>query len=202
MASHGIQAMRDSPGSPLCHAEVATTSPWKEFTDYRIDRVQRTVLFLDTLRERADNLLAHEHAGMPPPLDFEYETILDARRFERPANYALLSITRCHGEHAHERIDQSKPPVIIIDPRAGHGPGIGGFKRDSEVGVALHHGHPTYFVTFFPPPCEYQTLPHVLAALRRFVQEVSARHEGRAPVLYGNCQAGWTVALLAAHCRG
>jgi hypothetical protein len=30
-----------------------------------------------------------------------------------------------------------KRPYIIIDPRAGHGPGIGGFKADSQVGVAL-----------------------------------------------------------------
>nr|WP_240746049.1 MULTISPECIES: DUF3141 domain-containing protein [Cupriavidus] len=29
------------------------------------------------------------------------------------------------------------PWVIVIDPRADHGPGIGGFKRDSEVGMAL-----------------------------------------------------------------
>ena len=35
---------------------------------------------------------------------------------------------------------------MIIDPRAGHGAGIGGFKPDSQVGVALHDGHPVYFV--------------------------------------------------------
>jgi hypothetical protein len=201
-AQQDIQALRDDHDAQSHPTGVAITSPWYEFAAYQLDRMQRTILFLDTLRERAGNLLAHEEAGMPPPLDFEYETILDARRFERPANYALLSITRCHGEHAHERVDPCKPPVIIIDPRAGHGPGIGGFKRDSEVGVALHHGHPTYFVSFFPMPCEHQTLPDVLAALRRFVQEVSERHEGRAPVLYGNCQAGWAVAVLAAHCHG
>lgn len=201
-ASRVIQAFHDGRETPIVLAEDATPSPWTELTAYQIDRIQRTILFLDILRQRASNLLAHEEAGMPPPLDFEYETILDARCFERPANYALLSITRCHGEHASERVDQRKPPVIIVDPRAGHGPGIGGSRRDSEVGVALHHGHPTYFVTFFPLPCEHQTLPDVLAALRRFVQEVSARHEGRAPILYGNCQAGWAVALLAAHCQG
>lgn len=201
-SSEGSRAFHDVHRMPIDSPIDATTSPWDEFAAYQIDRVQRTVLFLDILRQRASNLLAHEEAGMPPPLDFEYETIMDARRFERPANYALLSITRCHGEHAHERADERKPPVIIIDPRAGHGPGIGGFKRDSEVGVALHHGHPTYFVTFFPLPCDHQTLTDVLAALRRFVEEVSARHRGRAPVLYGNCQAGWAVALLAAHCQG
>lgn len=169
---------------------------------YQIDRWQRTVLFLDTLRERANNMLAHEDAGMPPPLDFEYETILDARRFARPANYALLRITSCHGDLAHDCVDERKPPVIIVDPRAGHGPGIGGFKRDSEVGMALHEGHPTYFVMFFPLPCPKQTLADVLHALRRFVEEVSARHDGKAPVLYGNCQAGWAVTLLAADCEG
>lgn len=79
---------------------------------------------------------------------------------------------------------------------------MGGFKRDSEVDVALHHGHPTYFVLFSPLHCERQILSDVLAALRRFVEEVSKRHGGRAPVLYGNCQAGWAVALLAAYCEG
>jgi hypothetical protein len=168
---------------------------------YQLDRWQRSVLFLDVLRERANNMLAHEEAGMPAPLAFEYETILDARRFHRPANYALLRITRCDGDHAEDCIDESKPPVIIIDPRAGHGPGIGGFKRDSEVGMALHEGHATYFVIFFPMPTPNQTLADVLHALRRFVDEVSSRHHGQAPVLYGNCQAGWAVTLLAADCE-
>jgi hypothetical protein len=169
---------------------------------YQIDRWQRSVLFLDMLRERANNMLSHEAAGMPPPLDFDYETILDARRFKHPANYALLRITRCHEDRAEDCIDDNKPPVIIVDPRAGHGPGIGGFKRDSEVGMSLHEGHATYFVMFFPLPCPNQTLADVLHALRRFVEEVSSRHGGKAPVLYGNCQAGWAVTLLAADCQG
>jgi hypothetical protein len=92
--------------------------------------------------------------------------------------------------------------VIILDPRAGHGPGIGGFKRESEVGMALHEGHPTYFVMFDPEPCPGQTLADVLHALRRFVDEVTRRHDGRPPTLYGNCQAGWAVALLAASHEG
>ena len=37
-------------------------------------------------------------------------------------------------------VDLDKPPVIVIDPRAGHGPGIGGFKHDSEVGMAALRG--------------------------------------------------------------
>ena len=183
-------------------ANVAPASFLGQALRYQVDRWQRSVLFLDMLRERSNNMLAHEEAGMPPPLDFEYETILDARRFEHPANYALLRITRCHQDRAEDCVDDKKPPVIIIDPRAGHGPGIGGFKRDSEVGMALHEGHATYFVIFFPLPSPNQTLADVLHALRRFVEEVSRRHHGAAPVLYGNCQAGWAVTLLAADCEG
>lgn len=169
---------------------------------YQLDRLQRSVMLLDTFRERANNMLAHESAGMPPPLQFEYETILDARLLERPANYALLRITRCHEDTAAECEDPAKAPVIIIDPRAGQGPGIGGFKHESEVGMSLHEGHATYFVMFFPLPSPHQKLSDVLHVLRHFVEEVSSRHHGMAPVLYGNCQAGWAVTLLAADCEG
>jgi len=160
------------------------------------------VLFLDVLRERGDNMLAHECAGQPPLLDFEFEQVLDARTFDHPVNYALLRITRCGPTHASDFKRQDLRPVLVVDPRAGHGPGIGGFKHDSEVGVALHQGHPTYFASFFPEPCPGQTLGDVIRALRVFVEEIVRRHDGVAPVLYGNCQGGWAVALLAAECEG
>jgi hypothetical protein len=191
--------------APAASAGVEPAAPstlMEQALRYQIDRWQRTLMLLDTFRERANNMLAHETAGMPSPLHFEYETILDARLFERPANYALLRITRCEEDDAMTCVDASKPPVVIIDPRAGHGPGIGGFKHDSEVGMSLHEGHASYFVVFFPLPCPNQTLADVLHALRRFVEEVSSRHDGMPPVLYGNCQAGWAATLLAADCEG
>lgn len=168
---------------------------------YSIDAWQRSVLFWDVLRKRANNMLEHEDAGMPPVLTFQYEMLLDARLFERPANYALLRITTAGTEHADDCIDETKPPVIIMDPRAGHGPGIGGLKRDSEIGIALHEGFPVYFVSFFPAPSPHQKLVDVLHALHRFVDEVIARHADKTPVLYGNCQAGWAAMLVAIHCR-
>ena len=175
---------------------VASASP------YGWDAFERWILFLDTLRERADNMIAHERQGMPPLLDFDYETLLDARTFKRPANYALLRITRAGEDCWEDCVDEAKPPVIVIDPRAGHGPGIGGFKHDSEVGMAMHEGHPVYFVIFFPEPMPGQTLADVHFALRAFVGEVARRHPNTAPVLYGNCQAGWAATLLAADCQG
>ncbi|KNG95033.1 poly(3-hydroxyalkanoate) synthetase [Pseudaestuariivita atlantica] len=164
--------------------------------------MERWVLFLDTLRQRADNMIEHERQGMPPLLHFKHETILDARTFDTPANYALLRITEVGDDCWEDCVDDSKPPVIVIDPRAGHGPGIGGFKRDSEVGMAMHEGHPVYFVMFYPEPMPGQTLADVHHALRRFVEEVARRHPDHPPVLYGNCQAGWAATLLAADCHG
>ena len=193
---------------------VAEAQPAKEVTRphasasaadlaaYMQDLSERAILFWDTLRQRADNMLAHERAGKPPLIDFDYELLLDARRFERPANYALLRITRAGEDCLDDCLDPSKPPVIVVDPRAGHGPGIGGFKHESEVGMALHEGHPVYFVIFYPEPAPGQELSDVLHALRRFVDEVARRHDGQAPVLYGNCQAGWAMVLLAADCVG
>ena len=52
----------------------------QQVVEYQIDFFQRSVLFLDTLRERANNLFAHDIAGMPPLLDFDYEVILDQLR--------------------------------------------------------------------------------------------------------------------------
>lgn len=181
---------------------AATSVQPSDFWNYGVDVWQRSVLFWDVLRQRANTMLEHEEAGMPPVLTFQYEMLLDARRFERPANYALLRITTVGEEHAKGCIDDTKPPVIVIDPRAGHGPGIGGFKHESEVGIALQEGHPVYFVSFFPAPSPHQKLVDVLHALRRFVDEVISRHPGKTPVLYGNCQAGWAAMLVAIHCEG
>ena len=86
---------------------------------YRVDAWQRGVLFLDALRERANNMLEHDQAGMPPLLDFEHETDLDARTFDPPANYALLRITAVGKECLEDCLGETKPPVMIVDPRAG-----------------------------------------------------------------------------------
>ena len=68
-------------------------------------------------------------------------------------------------------VDPKRRPYVIIDPRAGHGPGIGGFKDDSQVGVALREGHPVYFVIFFREPEPGQTLLDVCDAEPQFVQQ-------------------------------
>lgn len=168
---------------------------FQDWVSYWVDAGQRWVLTMEALRKRANRMLDHYARGMPPVLKFGYEMLLDAREFDKPANYALVRII----PPDDVEIDADKPPVVIFDPRAGHGPGIGGFKEDSEVGMALREGFPTYFVIFFPDPCEGQTIEDVEKAEIKFLEEVHKRHPdvGR-PVVYGNCQAGWAVAMLGA----
>jgi len=122
---------------------------WRQWSEYNVDLAQRSALYWDTLRQRGNQWLEHEAAGKPPVLTYKYEMIADAREYERPANHALVRIIPPKGIV----VDDAKRPFVIVDPRAGHGPGIGGSKEDSEVGVALSAGHPVYFVIFFPDPC-------------------------------------------------
>jgi len=167
----------------------------RQWQNYAIDAVQRSVLFWDTLRQRGNNWLAHEAAGKPPVLAYEYEVLADARTFEHPANYALVRIV----PPRDVKVDDRLRPFVIIDPRAGHGPGIGGFKEESEVGVALRAGHPVYFVIFYPDPCPGQTMADVCDAEAEFVRIVAERHlSSPKPVIIGNCQGGWAVMMLAA----
>lgn len=166
-----------------------------QWGEYLRDAGERAVLAMDTLRKRGDIFLEHEAAGCPPVLVYDYEVVMDGRELEFPSNYVLLHILPPDGM----RVDARRRPYIIIDPRAGHGPGIGGFKTDSQVGVALREGHPVYFVAFGREPVPGQYLSHVTRTEAAFVREVMRRHPNAPrPVIIGNCQGGWATLLLAA----
>lgn len=171
------------------------TDVWRDAATYWLDFGQRSILFWDTLRQRGNNWLAHERAGKPPLLAFDYEMVADARTFDTPVNYALVRITPPAGVVT----DPDKRPFVVIDPRAGHGPGIGGFKQDSQVGLALRAGHPVYAVIFFPEPMPGQTLADVSLVETEFLRMVGHAHPaGAKPVIIGNCQGGWAAMLVAA----
>ncbi len=162
---------------------------------YAVDATQRSLLFWATLWQRGSNFVEHNAQGLKPVLHFDYEFVVDGRQLERPVNYALLSITPPEGV----TVDPKRRPYVIIDPRAGHGPGIGGFKDDSQVGVALRAGHPVYFVIFFRDPEPGQTLLDVCNAEQLFVKKVRSLHpKSSKPAIIGNCQGGWAAMMLAA----
>ncbi|WP_421848830.1 DUF3141 domain-containing protein [Oricola sp.] len=168
----------------------------QDYQDYLKDSADRAVLFAETLYRRGNNALDREEEGLKPVLAFDYEMIVDGRALDRPVNYSLVRITPPEG-FPPQREDGR--PWVIIDPRAGHGSGIGGFKSESEVGVALRDGHPVYFVIFYPEPEPGQTLADVTAAEALFMREVRSRHPAAPrPLVTGNCQGGWASMILAA----
>ncbi|MBP7232924.1 MAG: DUF3141 domain-containing protein [Syntrophaceae bacterium] len=183
----------------------------KHYLEYLVDSIQRSVIFTDILRKRGNNYIRHIRSGQPPVLTFNYEMILNAKHFKHPVNYALVRISDRRRkmdpvpenvnrrQSSRERPSRPKRPIVIIDPRAGHGPGIGGSKRDSEIGMALDHGHPVYFVLFYTEPFPDQTMPDVITAIEKFMEKVVELHPyADAPAIIGNCQAGWAAALACA----
>jgi Protein of unknown function (DUF3141) len=163
--------------------------------EYLVDAGQRSVLFLDVMRQRGVQYREHLAETVPHVLDYSVELIVDGRTLERPVNYGLVRITPPKGVG----IDLKRRPFVVVDPRAGHGPGIGGFKADSEIGVVMKAGHPCYFVGFLPEPMPGQTIEDIARAEGVFLEKVIALHpdaDGK-PCVIGNCQAGWAVMILA-----
>lgn len=163
--------------------------------EYMMDAGQRSVLFLDVLRRRGDQYREHIAQTAPHVLQYAAELIIDGRKLDEPVNYALVRIIPPKGVE----IDLDRRPFIVVDPRAGHGPGIGGFKADSEIGVAMNAGHACYFIGFLPEPMPGQTIERIARAEAVFIETVISRHpeaNGK-PCVIGNCQAGWAVMILA-----
>src|SRR6266478_6962650 len=104
--------------------------------EYMVDAGQRSVLFLDVMRRRGQQYREHLAETAPNVLNYSVELIMDGRKLEHPVNYALVRII----PPRDVEIDLNRRPFIVVDPRAGHGPGIGGFKADSEIGVAMKAG--------------------------------------------------------------
>ncbi len=180
------QAVGRGLGTPMLH---------RRWAEYLTDAAQRAVLFADAMRQRGNYLIEHEEGSNKTVLIWDHETVVDGTKLARPVNYSLVRILPPEGVAVRE----DGRPYIIIDPRAGHGSGIGGFKHESEVGAAIHQGHPVYFVTFTRLPHPGQTLADVTAAEANFVREVRRRHpDAPKPIIIGNCQGGWAAMLLAA----
>ncbi|MGH8580139.1 MAG: DUF3141 domain-containing protein [Gammaproteobacteria bacterium] len=181
-----------SNDSPSFLAAGPFASGW----EYLIDASQRTCLFLDVLRERGNQYLKQTAETVPHVLDYEFELVMRGRSLNRPVNYGLVRIKPPSGK----KVDPKNRPVVVVDPRAGHGPGIGGFKAQSEIGMAIEGGYPTYFIGFTPEPVPGQTIEDIAKAEAQFLEKVIELHpeaDGK-PFVIGNCQAGWALMLVAA----
>ncbi|MBO1113362.1 DUF3141 domain-containing protein [Bordetella petrii] len=185
-----------APASVRSAPPAQPANPWAAAYEYAVDALQRSVLYADVMRQRGNQYHSHMAKRAPNVLSMKSELVLDGREFARPVNYGLLRIV----PPPDVEVDPQKRPFLVVDPRAGHGPGIGGFKPESEIGVAVRAGHPCYFASFLPQPTVTQAVEDVMRAEARFLEEIIARHpesEGK-PVVVGNCQAGWQIMMTAA----
>lgn len=170
--------------------------------DYMIDAFQRGVLFLELPRQRGNEEIAITARPMATVLRFDHDLVMSGRALPRPMNYSLLRITPPPGVIT----DPRKRPVVVVEPRAGQGPGIGGFKAESQIGDALNAGHPVYFISFAAMPEHGQQFLDVVEGEVAFFERVVALHPGAPrPFAIGNCQAGYQtlmVAMLRRTCSG
>ena len=177
------------PGWP-----TAAAVPVGPLGEYLVDAWQRSVLFLDVLRRRGNEQEEITSRPQATVLSFGHDVLMSGRALPRPINYSLSRIVPPKGVE----VDPRKRPVVVVDPRAGQGPGIGGFKTESEIGEALANGHPVYFVGFAAEPEPGQTFLDVVEGQVAFFERIVAMHpEAPRPFAIGNCQAGYQTLMVA-----
>lgn len=188
----------ESVAQPAAKGRAASTSratgSMNPLQDYLVDAFQRSLIFLDVLRQRGNAQKAISSRPMATVLRYDYEIILRGPSLPRPINYYLARIMPPPGV----AINCGKAPIVVIDPRAGQGPGIGGFNSESEIGDALDEGHPVYFIGFSAEPEPEQTFLDVVDGQVAFIERVGELHpDSPRPVAFGNCQAGYQTLMAA-----
>ncbi len=170
-------------------ANLMTAGP-----EYVVDAFQRSVLFLEMLRQRGNEEIEITSRPLATVLRFGHEILMDGLSLQRPINYALSRIV----PPQEVAIDPRKRPVVVVDPRAGQGPGIGGFKAESEIGDALNAGHPVYFIGFGAVPAPGQKFLDIVEGQVKFFERVVELHpDAPRPFAIGNCQAGYQTLMVA-----
>ncbi len=179
----------------LAKLDFRAATDFRAAAEYVTDCWQRSLLFLDILRQSGNQQAEMTSRPINAVAIYDYEIILRGTDLPRPVNYALVRAVPPRGTV----LDHTKRPVVVIDPRAGQGPGIGGFKPESEIGQAFKAGHPVYFIGFLADPVEGQTVEDVAHAFTVFLQkviELEPQAIGK-PFVFGNCQAGWHGLMAA-----
>src|SRR5262249_39392560 len=96
------------------------TASFRVAADYAADFWQRSFMFLDILRRSGNQQAEMTSRPINAVLIYDYEVIMKGSSLPRPVNYGLVRVLPPKGCV----IDKTKRPVVVIDPRAGQGPGI------------------------------------------------------------------------------
>jgi hypothetical protein len=187
-------AQRRTKGTAVSLETGQRSTIAQDWLEYFTDSCQRSVLFLDLLRRRGNEEKEITARPVATVLHFEHELLMSGRSLPKPINFALARIV----PPPNVEIDPRKRPVVVVDPRAGQGPGIGGFKAQSEIGDALAAGHPVYFIGFSADPEPRQQFLDVVEGQVKFFERVVEMHpEAPRPFVIGNCQAGYQTLMVA-----
>ena len=166
------QASQDQTSKPATAALPESSKLATDAYEYWRDFAQRSILFLDILRRCGNQYEEMQAHSINSVLIYDFEFVLRGDALPRPVNYALVRVVPPAGVE----IDQRKRPVVVIDPRAGQGPGIGGFKPVSEIGDAFKFGNPVYFIGFSAQPLGGQRVEDVARAHTVFIEKVRELH--------------------------
>lgn len=178
----------------ILNSKIPLSPAAKQFNDYLTDFSQRSILFMDIMRKRGNQAVEMSANNGATVLSFDFEILMDGATFKRPINYWLARIQAPAGIVT----DNKKRPFVIQDPRAGQSPGIGGMKKDSEIGDALKNAHPVYFVGFNTAPIEGQTYEDVIKGQVAFYEKIAELHPDSPKMCaIGNCAAGYLTMFNA-----
>ena len=112
--------MSSEEGTPGAIGAAAPLLGWfGPAMDYIVDATQRSVLFWDVMRQRGNQYREHLAETVPHVLEYEIELVLSGRTLDRPVNYGLVRVVPPAGVV----MDAARRPFVVVDPRAGHGPG-------------------------------------------------------------------------------
>src|ERR1044071_8984098 len=101
MQGRGESRTWDRGRSPMTdlHKKAAGTMPpipmaglFAPAIEYLTDAAQRSILFLDVMRQRGNAYREHAAKIAPHVLEYEFKPIMDGRKLDRPVNYVLVEI--------------------------------------------------------------------------------------------------------------
>src|SRR5689334_16881147 len=101
----------DKPAISPAISSDAMSGPFAAALEYLIDAGQRSVLFLDVMRQRGIQYREHMAETAPHVLNFEAELVIDGRTLPRPVNYALVRIKPPAGVE----INLKRRPFVVVD---------------------------------------------------------------------------------------
>jgi hypothetical protein len=117
--------------------------------EYSRDAVQRSILFLDVMRQRGHQYEEQAASHTPNVLDYDCELVCDGRRLERPVNYVLVRILPSEDME----IDPRKRPFVVVDPRAGTGRVLAASRPTVKSASRSKPGIPAISSASCPIPC-------------------------------------------------